>query len=104
MAGLLNIKPILTIRDGKLDLLERIRSRNKSLARVIDLTGEALDGRPVERMAVIHVSALEEARQFEEQLRASMTCPDEVMMCELTPGLSVHSGAGLVGVVVVAGK
>jgi DegV family protein with EDD domain len=104
MAGLLNIKPILTIRDGKLDLLERIRSRKKSLARVIDLTGEALGGRPAERMAIIHVSAPDDARQFEEQLRASLTCPDEILTCELTPGLSVHSGAGLVGVVVVAGE
>jgi DegV family protein with EDD domain len=104
MAGLLNVKPILTIRDGKLDLLERVRSRKKSLARVIDLADEALSGRPVERMAVIHVSAPDEARQFEEQLRGSMTCPDEVLTCELTPGLSVHSGAGLLGVVVVAGE
>ena len=104
MAGLLNVKPILTIRDGKLDLLERIRSRKKSLARVIDLTDEALGGQPAERMAVIHVCASDEARQFEEQLRGSLACPDEVLMCELTPGLSVHSGAGLLGVVVLAGK
>jgi DegV family protein with EDD domain len=104
MAGLLNIKPILTIRDGKLDLLERIRSRKKSLARVIDLTGEALGGRPAKRMAVIHVCALDEARQFEAQLRSSLACPDEVLMCELSAGLSVHSGAGLLGVVVVAGE
>jgi DegV family protein with EDD domain len=103
MATLLNVKPILTLRDGKLDLLERVRTRKKAWARTIDLTVEALAGRPVERMAIIHVSVPEEARQFEEQLRASVQCPEEVLMCGLTPGLSVHSGAGLVGVVVVAG-
>jgi ribosomal protein L7/L12 len=102
MATLLNIKPILTLRDGKLDLLERARTRKKAWARTIDLTAEALASRPVERMAIIHVSVPEKARQFEEQLRASLQCPDEVLICELTPGLSVHSGTGLVGVVVVA--
>jgi DegV family protein with EDD domain len=104
VAGLLNVKPILTIRDGKLDLLERVRTRKKAWPRTIELTAQALAGRPVERMATIHTNVPEEARLFEEQVRASLPCPDDVFTAELTPGLSVHSGAGLVGVVVVAGS
>jgi DegV family protein with EDD domain len=103
MASLLDVKPILTLRDGELNLLERVRTRKKSWFRVIELTARALDGRLAERMAVLHVDVPQEASEFEQQLRANLPCPDEIIIAELTPGLSVHSGAGLVGVTVVVG-
>jgi DegV family protein with EDD domain len=104
VAGLLSVKPILTIRDGKLDLLERVRTQKKSWERVIELCVEAVGGRPIERMAMIHVTAPEDARQLESMLRAELDCPEEMLFSELNPGLSIHAGAGLVGVVFVIGK
>jgi DegV family protein with EDD domain len=104
VAGLLSVKPILTIRDGKLDLLERVRTQKKSWQRVVELCVEAIGGRPIERMAMIHVTAPQDARQLETILRAELDCPEEMLFSELNPGLSVHAGAGLVGVVFVVGK
>ncbi|MEN6480538.1 MAG: DegV family protein [Anaerolineales bacterium] len=99
--SMLSIRPILTVRDGRLDLLEKARTRSRSWARVIELTAEQLGGRCPERMAVLHVAASDEAREFEAQLRASLPCPEEILMCELSPGISVHTGAGMVGVTFV---
>jgi len=104
MAGLLSIKPILTIREGKLDLLERIRTQKRSWERVVELCVETVEGRPIERMTMVHVNATQDAKQLEAMLRAALPCPDEVLVCDMNPGLSIHAGAGLVGVVFVSGK
>jgi DegV family protein with EDD domain len=101
MANLLNVKPILTIRDGKLELLERVRTQRKAWARVVELTEQALAGHDAKQMAIIHVDAPDEAQRFQEQLCRHVTCSGEMFTAELTPGLSVHAGAGLVGVVVL---
>ena len=98
MANVLNIKPILTIKDGKLDLLEKVRTRKKAWSRVIELTGESLGEREIEKIFIFHVAAEDEARQFEQQLREAVPCPAKIPFTELSPGLSVHTGGGLVGV------
>jgi DegV family protein with EDD domain len=100
--NLLSVKPVLTMRDGKLDLLEKVRTRSKVLARVVELTGEALAGQPIRQMAVLNVAAREEAIAFESQLRAALPCPETIIHADLTAGLSVHTGAGMLGVVVVS--
>jgi DegV family protein with EDD domain len=102
MASLLDVKPILTIREGKLDMLERVRTRRRAWERVINLTVEALKGKEPERMAILHVAAPAEAQAFADQLRTCAKCPTELPLVGITPGLSVHSGAGTVGVALVA--
>ena len=103
-ANLLNVKPILTIKNGKLEMLERVRTQGKAWGRLIELTAEISAGRSIERMAIAHVAASKSAMDFEAQLRKSIQCPEEILHCELTPGLSVHSGAGLVGIGIVLEK
>lgn len=104
IAGLLDVKPILTIRNGKLDLLERVRTQGKAWGRAIELTKETITGKKIERMTILHVNAPEKAGEFGTQLRGALDCPEHLPIIEINPGLSVHSGAGLVGVAFTTGK
>ncbi|MEN8241275.1 MAG: DegV family protein [Chloroflexota bacterium] len=104
MAAMLNIKPILTIRNGTLDMLEKVRTRKKAWARAIELAKEAAGSKQIQRMSIVHVDAHEYAEEFEALLRASMECPEEIIVTGLTAGLSVHSGPGFVGVAFVSGE
>jgi len=104
LASVLDVKPILTIRNGKLDLLERVRTRGKAWGRVIELVKITANGKPFEQMAIVHVNVLQEAREFEARLRSELPCPENILIVDVTPGLSVHSGAGMIGVVFVAAE
>jgi DegV family protein with EDD domain len=104
MAGLLDIKPVLTLQNGKLELLEKIRTQGKSWNRAVELSVAKVAGRKIEKMAILNVKAAESAHKFERLIRAALPCPDEVTFAEITPGLSVHTGAGLVAVVFVTEK
>ncbi len=70
MAGLLDIKPILTIQNGKLELLEKVRTQKKAWNRAVELSVEKTGGHKVEKMTVLNVKAADGARAFQALLQA----------------------------------
>jgi DegV family protein with EDD domain len=98
----LQLKPILEIRDGQVDAVERVRTRKKSLARVIRLIEEKIDGRKPLHLATLHGNAEEDARWLLDVGCAHLN-PDEKMYSEISPAVGVHSGPGVVGLAYLAG-
>ncbi|MDK2981173.1 MAG: hypothetical protein PWQ55_1520 [Chloroflexota bacterium] len=98
MAGMLNIKPILSVQNGKLAMLEKVRTRSKSWARMIELVRADIGTHAIQQACILHVNDAGSAQTFAAMLRDSLACPVELPLVEVNPGLSVHTGAGLVGV------
>jgi DegV family protein with EDD domain len=104
MAGLLDIKPILSLQNGKLELLEKIRTQHKAWNRAVELVAEKAAGRTIEKMAILNVKAPEAAKEFEGLLRGAVPCPEQISHAPMNPGLAIHTGAGMVAVVFVLAK
>jgi DegV family protein with EDD domain len=97
MASLLHIKPMLTVSEGRLALVGRVRNRAQALRALIDTLCEQLGDRPA-RIAVIHAHAPEAAEQVRAALAQRVSAP-QIIVSELSVGIAVHLGPGTVGVV-----
>jgi DegV family protein with EDD domain len=92
-----NIKPILTIRDGEIAPLERVRSRMRAEERVFELATE--DPHP-EHLAVAHSSTDDEAERWAERLRGTRPgVPVDVGW--LGPVVGVYAGPNVLGMACV---
>jgi len=100
---LLKVKPILCLKDGRIEPLDKVRSKRKALARLLEVTEECVEsGTPV-RVAVLHAQVPDEARELEKKVRARFDCA-EYYFAELGPVLGTHTGPGVVGLVACANR
>lgn len=98
----LNFKPILELRDGKVEPIERVRTRRKSLDRIVELTVEQIGGRTPVRLSALHANAPEDAKIVLDNAAAKLN-PIETVFSEVSPVVGVHAGPGVVGLVYMAG-
>ena len=93
LGGLLDMKPVLEIRDGVLELESRPRTRSRSFERLASKVREAED---LERLAVVHAAA-SDVDSFVELLAASFP-RDRISVGWLGPVIGTHVGRGTIAV------
>ena len=98
----LNIKPILEVRDGRIEAVERVRTRSKSLSRVVELVEAQIGGRTPVRLAALHANAEADARAVLEEACRRMHV-DESLLSIVSPVVGTHAGPGTVGLAYMAG-
>jgi len=98
IASLLNVKPIITLKDGLLDPSGKVRSRQAALDQLLELTKQVA-GKDAVKFAVIHGEARAEAEKFMERARRELNCVD-AFVDDLAVSLVVHFGPGVIGTVV----
>ncbi|MBS42137.1 MAG: fatty acid-binding protein DegV [Nocardioides sp.] len=102
LGGALAVKPLLTITDGTVTSLERVRTAGRALGRLADLAVEAAGEQPVD-VAVAHLAGEERAGRLTDMLGERLAAGLEgrpVWCSELGAVLGAHVGPGMVAVCV----
>lgn len=97
----LSIKPLLTVRDGAVEPVEKVRTASKALARLEDRTAEhagSVDG-PVD-VAVQHLDAGDRAESLRDRLQERLGSDVTVRLVGLGAVIAAHVGPGTIGTVV----
>jgi DegV family protein with EDD domain len=97
LASLLNVKPIVILEDGVLDVSDKVRTRSKSLEYVL----ETMSGRMGKRLvnaAVVHAEDLKSGERLMKMVPEVLNCK-ELIMTELSTALTANLGPGTVGVI-----
>jgi len=92
----LRFKPIVALADGAVRPVERPRTRQRALARLVELMAEEVQHRPV-HVAVTHATAPAEAEALYHRVAARFDCR-ELFITEFTPVMGAHAGPGVVGI------
>ena len=93
----LDIKPILYIKNGRIEPLERQRTRKRSVSRLLALMEQSVGKQPV-HVAILHGNASEEARQLKQSIQSQFNCV-ELISSDMGPVIGVHAGPGTLGLV-----
>jgi DegV family protein with EDD domain len=97
IGSLLQLKPILTMRDG-LPGTERVRTTSRAEARLVEMLEEH---QPLERFALLHTNAPKKADEFRTKI--SHLLPEgEIYIMDITPVIGTHIGPGAVGFALIS--
>ncbi len=99
---MLNIKPVLELRDGRIEPIERVRTKSKATERMLELVVAQIAGRTPVRLATLHANAEAEARALLNMAAAQLN-PIEQVFAAVSPAIGTHAGPGTVGLAFMAG-
>lgn len=98
----LNLKPILMVDGGRVEPVERVRTRGKALDRLVELVAEKCAGKTPVRMATLHADAEVDARALLDKI-VPLVNPVEKVFAAVSPAVGANAGPGTVGLAYMAG-
>ena len=93
----LGLKPILALKEGRVEGIERIRTKSKAHDRVLELVIEQVKGKPNIRIASLHANAPDDAKALLAKAQ-EQTNAIESVLTEVSPVVGNHAGPGTVGI------
>ena len=96
LASWLKVKPVLTIEEGKVEPLARVRTKPKAVDKLLELMEQKVTDTGPLHVAVMHGDAPQDADQLKQRVTARFQC-SELHISEITPVIGTHTGPGTLG-------
>ncbi|WP_077211156.1 DegV family protein [Bacillus dakarensis] len=97
VGGLLNIKPLLNVEDGKLVPIEKIRGQKKLLRRIIELMKERGTSLDKQRIGISHADNMDTALEMKRMITETFS-PMEVVITDIGSTIGSHTGPGAIAI------
>jgi DegV family protein with EDD domain len=99
LGGGLTVRPLLHLADGRVEVLEKLRTASAAVRRMEEAAAEYAAGRPVD-VAVVYLGPAERGRDLAGRLERLIPAARRRYLAEAGPVIRAHTGPGLLGVVV----
>lgn len=94
--ALLQIKPILTVVDGKVSVVTKVRTKKKAIAAIYDQLVVDLEGRELGGITVHHINCEDEGQKLADYIKEHLGV--EPMIQSISPVVGMHVGPGSIGI------
>lgn len=98
----LNLKPVLTVESGRVEPVERVRTRRKALDRVVEIVAEKCAGKSPVHLATLHADSEADAKYMLDQI-TPLVNPVESVFAAVSPAVGANTGPGTVGLAYMVG-
>ncbi len=96
LGSLLAMKPILELKDGKIEAMDSVRTKKKALQTMVSQFDMDAEGKQGINVGVFHGVAEKEASELLEDLKNNYSL-NSAYLTKLSPVIGVHTGPGTVG-------
>lgn len=97
LASLLNVKPIAVLRNGLVDMVEKVRTRKVALDRIIEMAVEEFGNQPI-YLGILHARDIASGNALMAEAKKRLNSR-ETVMTDLSISLAANFGPGTVGLV-----
>jgi DegV family protein with EDD domain len=97
LGELLQVKPILCLREGQVEPFEQQRTKKRALGRLVEVVEEQCPQSPDAHLCVLQADAEEDAARLVAELKTRMQL-DQIPVYQMPPAIVVHGGPGVMGV------
>ena len=97
LGTVLQFKPILFLKDGKIEPWGKMRTKRKAVAKLVDIIEERVGDQPIGGIGAVHAQVPDEADRLIGRLKQRLSC-GECWMSQIGPVVGTHTGPGVLGV------